>query len=255
MTENSTSTVNTAPPRSAFSTGCGIGCGIIAAFLALPVVVFMVGGASCIGCLAMSDGGGSSTPGIDLGSSITATCRVGRGHECQFTNRGVGPGSGCVVVTLRHRRTGESITSQSVCSGVVLPGDTSEHSVMFVGRQPVALRGAALDRTCEMEVVPADDVGSTTDARRSGPPATLCGDPRARGAADRSEWARWTCRSRADAPDWNACLPRSTYADESWLGCPGAERCCPPSRVIQLTEDDVPAFPPSGPSSPSGTAP
>ena len=222
--------------------------GAVPSYTTETILMALVLGLPILGCLffAMrSCGDGEAHPAtLDLGSSITVTCSVGAGgeHRCLFTNSGIGPGSRCVVVSLRERRGAEAITSQATCSGPVMPGDTAERSVMFVGRQPRALCGASIERNCEMAILPAEDAPPSSERTAADTPPTLCGAADARGAASRPEWSRWSCLPEAEASNWRTCIARSEYADDPRLGCPGAERCCPPSRTVRLTEDDVPAF-------------
>jgi hypothetical protein len=171
------------------------------------------------------------------------TCSVGGrdGHRCQFTNAGITPGTRCVVVTLRHRRSAELITSQQTCSGLVLPGDTSERSVMFVGRQPRELCGGSIESNCEMEIGIAGE-SSATPPVEVAETASLCGDPTALGASSRTNWTEWSCQTEGEVTAWGACVARATYAADPGRGCPGDERCCPPPEVRPLGLSAVVTF-------------
>jgi hypothetical protein len=150
---------NHTPPRSAFSTGCGIGCGIIAAFAALAAVVLLVGGASCVGCLAIV---ASGTP------RLRVACEAGGddGDTCSFTNSGTGSGTMCVRVAFRHRRSGEVVTSEETCSGSVAAGNTVERPVIFVERRVRDVcSGRRISSSCDMAIIQSPASGTRVALR------------------------------------------------------------------------------------------
>lgn len=143
-------------PRSAFSTGCGIGCGIIAAFLGLGALVFVVGGVSCIGCLAAGTAGTAR---------IRVACEAGGDdNTCSFTNSGNAPGTSCVRVAFRHRRSGETATSEETCSGSVAGGNTVERPVMFVERRVRDLC-PRISTSCQMAIIRSPERGARVALR------------------------------------------------------------------------------------------
>lgn len=71
-----------------------------------------------------------------------------------------------------------------------------------------------------------------TIAESSAPVETACGSANATipSSIRAEDWKEYRCISEEDAGAvWDACQPRSNYTEHSAEGCPGAQRCCPPS--------------------------
>ena len=75
-------------------------------------------------------------------------------------------------------------------------------------------------RTVRPSATPRPAVPDLAGAGFFGP---LCGVSSERYAFE----GAWACREREAAADWDRCLPRRAYTDDSLRGCPGAARCCP----------------------------
>ena len=72
----------------------------------------------------------------------------------------------------------------------------------------------------------ADPVGPPS---HSGAPSSRCGSPNAEIDPMPANWALWSCQEYGEAlPSDTRCLGREAYASQAGMGCPGAQRCCPP---------------------------
>jgi hypothetical protein len=118
----------------------------------------LVGGVALLAALLLVN-----TFWLGLGAFVDATCNVsGFGAtSCLFTNRGVLPGSGCVVVRVARLGDRAELNSQRVCSSVLFPrGSASVESSAAFAQSPAKFcddgeRGTSWSDRCVIAVVPA----------------------------------------------------------------------------------------------------
>lgn len=84
---------------------------------------------------------------------------------------------------------------------------------------------ALASQTSQPPGAPAPDFGQPRQSSRCGVPGN--DPPRLRMVAP---WNEYRCLDESSAGDaWANCLERAEYASQRGEGCPGAQRCCPPT--------------------------